>query len=99
MVEILRLDEVDVFPESDAWILIEKRETLYFVRGQAGGMTVEASLAATGIDSADVAIRAALAWADLLTVPIIYVREGLSQRPTIEGSPFTPRSPNNDNRA
>jgi hypothetical protein len=98
VVEILKLNATDDFPGGDAWILIEQREGLYFVRGQARGMTVEASLAATGMDSSEVAIRAALAWADLLTVPFIYVREGLSQSPTTEESRFTPPSPNNDNR-
>jgi hypothetical protein len=79
VVEILRLGEADAFPGGDAWILIEKREALYFVRGQAKGMMVEASLAATGMDSAEVAIRGALAWADLLSAPVIYVRDAPSE--------------------
>lgn len=92
-----RLSETDAFPDGDAWIFIEKRGALYFVRGRARGMTIEASLAAAGIDSAGVAIRAALAWADLLTFSIICVREGVSQRRATQEGPFTLK-PNNDNR-
>jgi hypothetical protein len=62
-------------PDGDAWILVEKQGDLYFVRGQSKDATVEASLAATGVDSAKVAIRGAEAWADLLMASVIYVRE------------------------
>jgi hypothetical protein len=48
---------------------------LFFVRGQSKDAKVEASLAATGVDSAKVAIRGAEAWADLLMATVIYVRD------------------------
>jgi hypothetical protein len=77
MVEVRNLKEDEPCPpEGEAWILIEKRGDLYFVRGQSKDASVEASLAATGVDSAKVAIKGAEAWADLLMAPIIYVRNG-----------------------
>lgn len=97
MVEIRKLGETDPFPGGDAWILIERREALYFVRGQAAGMTVEASLAATGMDSAEVAIRGALAWADLLSAPVVYVRDKLYKGAGTAASALSP-SHHNDNR-
>jgi hypothetical protein len=62
-------------PEGEAWILVERREELYFVRGQSKDASVEASLATTGVDSLKLAIRAAEAWADLLMAPAVYVRD------------------------
>jgi hypothetical protein len=62
-------------PDGDGWILIEKQGDLYFVRGRSRDASVEASLAATGVDSAKVAIRGAEAWADLLMASVIYVRD------------------------
>ena len=62
-------------PDGEAWILIEKRGDLYFVRGQSKDARVEASLAATGVDSVKVAIKGAEAWADLLMASVIYVRD------------------------
>jgi hypothetical protein len=77
MVEVRSLKEDEPYPpEGEAWILIEKRGELYFIRGQSRDASVEATLAATGVDSAQVAIKGAVAWADLLMAPIIYVRNG-----------------------
>lgn len=76
MTEIRSLKKADPAPpDGAAWILIEKREDLYFVRGQSEDARVEASLAATGVDSAQVAIKGAEAWADLLMASVIYVRD------------------------
>lgn len=76
MVEIRSLKKTEPYPpDEEAWILIEKRGDLYLVRGQSKGASVEASLAATGVDSLKVAIKGAEAWADLLTASIIYVRD------------------------
>ncbi|HEY1944575.1 MAG TPA: hypothetical protein VGH40_20875 [Roseiarcus sp.] len=55
--------------------MIEKKGELYFIRGQSKDASVEASLAATGVDSARLAIKGAEAWADLLTADVIYVRD------------------------
>jgi hypothetical protein len=76
MAEIRRLKkDAPSPPDGEAWILIEKQEDLFFVRGQSKDAKVEASLAATGVDSAKVAIRGAEAWADLLMATVIYVRD------------------------
>lgn len=76
MVEIRSLKSTEAYPpEGEAWILIERRGDLYFIRGQSKDATVEASLAATGVESAKVAMKGAEAWADLLMAPVIYVRE------------------------
>lgn len=76
MVEIRSLKNNEAYPpEGEAWILIERRGDLYFIRGQSKDATVEASLAATGVESAKVATKGAEAWADLLMAPVIYVRE------------------------
>lgn len=76
MIEIRRLKKSEPYPpEGEAWILIERRGDLYFVRGQSKDASVEASLAATGVESAKVAIKGAEAWADLLMAPVIYIRE------------------------
>jgi hypothetical protein len=82
MVEVRRLKQTEAFPPPGrAWILIEKRDGLYFVRGQSKDASVEASLGATGTDSAAVAIRGAEAWADLLMVDVVYVRDDPMLRP------------------
>ena len=76
MAEVRRLKQAEPSPpQGEAWILIEKKGDLYFVRGQSEDANVEASLAATGVDSARVAIKGAEAWADLLTADVIYVRD------------------------
>lgn len=48
---------------------------LYFVRGQSQDAKLDASLAVTGVDSAQVAIKGAEAWADLLMAFVIYVQD------------------------
>ena len=76
MVEIRTLGKSEPHPpDGEAWILVERRGDLYFVRGQSQDATVEASLAATGVDSVKLAIRAAEAWADLLMAPAVYMRD------------------------
>jgi hypothetical protein len=76
VVEIRRLKQTEPFPPPGrAWILIEKQGDLYFVRGRSKDASVDASLGATGTDSAAVAIRGAEAWADLLMVDVVYVRD------------------------
>jgi hypothetical protein len=61
--------------DGGAWILIEKRDDLSFVRGQSKRASLEATLAATGVDSANIAIKGAEAWAGLLMAAVIYVRD------------------------
>jgi hypothetical protein len=76
VIEIRNLKKTEPYPpDGEAWILVEKRGDLYFVRGQSKGASVEASLAVTGVDSLKAAIKGAEAWADLLTASIIYVRD------------------------
>ncbi len=76
MVEIRSLTQTESPPpQGEAWILIEKKEDLYFIRGQSKDASVEASLAATGVDSARLAIKGAEAWADLLMADVVYVRD------------------------
>jgi hypothetical protein len=75
VIEIRHLEKYEPAPpEGEAWILIERRGDLYFVRGQSKEASVEASLAVTGVESIKVAIKGAEAWADLLMASIIYVR-------------------------
>ncbi len=77
MIEIRRLRMRDAAPPDGApWILIEKREDLYFISAQSKDGAVDASLAwRSGVDSARLAIKSAEAWADLLAADAIYVRD------------------------
>ena len=77
MVEIRSLKPAQDLPlRGEGWILIEKKADLWLVRGRAKDAIAEAVLSASGFDSAEIAIRSAEAWADLLTADVIYVREG-----------------------
>jgi hypothetical protein len=75
MVEVRNLQNQADEPTGDAWVLVEKRGALYFVTGRQNGQAVDASIAPSGLESPEAAIRAATAWADLLSAPILYVRD------------------------
>jgi hypothetical protein len=62
-------------PKGDAWVLVKKEGDQYLVEGKVNGKSMDASVAPRGFNTPAVAIRAATAWADLLTIPVIYVRE------------------------
>jgi hypothetical protein len=72
MVEVRRLEVDAGLPSGEAWILVEKRGDLYFVFGRSEG---KATLAPSGVDNARVAFYSANAWADLLGVSLLYIRE------------------------
>ena len=73
MVEVLSLKTGE--PHGDAWVLVKKEGDQYLVEGKVNGKSVDAAVAPRGFDTAAVAIRAAAAWADLLTIPVIYVQD------------------------
>ena len=75
MVEVLKLKADESAPDAAAWVLIQRQGELFAVSGVAKGKTIDASFAPRGFDSAEEAIRASVAWADLLEIPVIYVRE------------------------
>jgi hypothetical protein len=75
VVEVHNLRREAPKPKGDRWILIEKRDHRYFITGQSNGRPIDASAASAGFNTPDEAIRAAETWADLLEVPILYVRE------------------------
>jgi hypothetical protein len=75
MVEVRNLQPDVATPKGDAWVLIEKTGAEYLISARAKGRTVDAALAPRGFDSAEAAIRAATGWADLLQIPLLYVRD------------------------
>ena len=76
MVEVLRLRADEDAPNASAWILIQRKGEEFSVTGAARGKAIDASFAPRGFDSAEKAIKASVAWADLLEIPVIYVRDG-----------------------
>ena len=76
VVEIRSLKQTEALPpHGAAWILIEKKGDVWFIRGQTKDASAEAFLSATGFDSAAIAIRSAEAWADLLLADVIFIRD------------------------
>lgn len=73
MVEVLSLKTGE--PKGDAWVLVKKVGDQYLVESKVNGKSVGAAAAPRCFDTPAVAIRAAAAWADLLTIPVIYVRD------------------------
>jgi hypothetical protein len=62
-------------PKGGSWVLIEKMGDNFSVSGKAQGKTIDASFAPRGFDTAEQAIKASVTWADLLGIPVIYVKE------------------------
>jgi hypothetical protein len=75
MVEVLRLKADESAPNAAAWILIQRTGDHFSVTGAAKGKAIDASFAPRGFDSAEKAIKASVVWADLLEIPVIYVRD------------------------
>ncbi len=75
MVEVRNLKDKETAPKSPAWVLIQKRGGGFSVCGVAKGKAIDAAFAPRGFDSAEKAIKASVAWADLLEIPVIYVKE------------------------
>ena len=75
MVEVRNLRNKENAPKSPAWVLIQKRGGGFSVSGVAKGKTIDAAFSPRGFDSAEKAIKASVAWADLLEIPVIYVKE------------------------
>jgi hypothetical protein len=82
MVEVRSLAVDAGAPPGDDWVLVEKRGGSYFVSGRRSGKTLDASVAPAGVGSPEAAIHAATAWADLLGVSLLYVRD--ERRPVIK---------------
>jgi hypothetical protein len=61
-------------PEGTAWIVIEREDNLFTIEGNVG-KGVQPSFRSRGIRSPELAIKASVAWADLLSIPRLYVRE------------------------
>ena len=76
MVEVRNLKDHEAAPQTASWVLIEKTDGNFSVVGMAKGKTIDASFAPRGFESAESAIKASVAWADLLEIPVIYVRDG-----------------------
>ena len=75
MVEVRNLQGDKVEPRGVSWVLIEKFGENFTVCGKAQGKAIDASFAPRGFDTAEQAIKASVTWADLLGIPIIYVRD------------------------
>lgn len=75
MVEVLKLKADESAPNGAAWVLIQRQGELFAVNGVAKGNAIDASFAPQAFDSAEEAIKASVAWADLLEIPVIYVRD------------------------
>jgi hypothetical protein len=75
VVEVRNLQDNEIEPRGASWVLIEKMGGNFAVSGKAQGKAIDASFAPRGFDTAEQAIKASVTWADLLGIPIIYVRE------------------------
>ena len=76
MVEVRNLRDDKMAPETAAWVLIQKTGENFSVSGMAKRNAIDASFAPRGFESAESAIKASVAWADLLEIPVIFVRDG-----------------------
>jgi hypothetical protein len=70
----------DTRPTGAAWVLIEREGDRYAIRGYAQREAIDAFFVSRGVESAEVAIMASIAWADLLSIPQIYVRDEQSPK-------------------
>ena len=76
--EVRKLDNA-TNPDGGAWIVIEQEDDQFTIIGKVGKGSPP-SFWARGIHSPELAIRASVAWADLLSIPRLYVRERQGQR-------------------
>jgi hypothetical protein len=74
LVEVRNLADGEAAPSGAAWVLIEKVGETFAVNGQANGNSIAASFSPRGFDTGEAAIKASVAWADLLGIPLIYVK-------------------------
>ena len=82
MVEVRNLQDSEKEPQGASWVLIEKTGDHFAVCGRAQGQAIDASFAPRGFDTAEQAIKASVTWADLLGIPVIYVKEPGEASPT-----------------
>ena len=75
MIELRSLRHDVETPEGEAWVLIERRDGVYFITGRKNGCSVDADVTPSGFDTPQAAMRAAEGWADLLSVTLIYMRD------------------------
>jgi hypothetical protein len=73
-VEVRRLTG-EMAPNGAAWVLIEKEGEGFAICGRAHRSAIDASFVSHGLNTPEVAIRASVAWADLLDIPLLFVRE------------------------
>jgi hypothetical protein len=79
VVKVRNLQDDAVEPRGVSRVLIEKLGENCTVCGKAQGKAIDASFAPRGFDTAEQAIKASVTWADLLGIPIVYLRDpGLS---------------------
>jgi hypothetical protein len=75
VVEVRNLGSNQAGPDGAAWVLIEKVGDKYSVTGRASQKAIDASFAPREFDTAEEAIKASVVWADLLGIPVLYVRD------------------------
>ena len=75
MVELLSLGRGVEGPTGDSWVLIEPHAGLYYITGRQNGGSVDASVSPEPFSTPETAMRAATQWADLLSVPYLYIRQ------------------------
>jgi hypothetical protein len=83
VVEVRNLQDSESEPQGTSWVLIEKMGDNFAVCGRAQGKAIDASFAPRGFDTAEQAIKASVTWADLLGIPVIYVKEPDEASPTL----------------
>jgi hypothetical protein len=76
VVEVRNLASHETAPKEAAWVLIERSGERFDVVGQARGAAIDAAFAPRGLETAEAAIKAAVAWADLLGISVLYVKDG-----------------------
>jgi hypothetical protein len=75
MVEVRDLKSGEDEPKGGTWVCIERRGDQYFLAGRADGKIVDPHMSPDGFPTAEAAIHAAMAWAEYLAAPVIYVKD------------------------
>jgi hypothetical protein len=74
-VEVRTLGAPQREPPGQSWVLMERRQSGYFLVGRANGRPMDPHLAPSGILSPCDAIRFAIAWAEYLEASLLFVKE------------------------
>ena len=75
MVELRSLGRDVDAPPGTSWVLVEPQGGLYYITGRQNAASIDASVSPEPFSTPEAAMRAATEWADLLSVPYLYIRQ------------------------